>query len=146
MSTNFQQRKAFLADLEYILEQARAFRDYVRSGTKKELERHPFEQIIHNALLESSLSFLRKINEFFGGHREASVCLFLPDYPRQWLWDQADSDLLNERVMHLSLCEAREGKLDWAAFYSAHLPEAERRFDEFLLTLNDKHPDYFQQG
>jgi len=110
------------------LSQARAFRDYVRSGTKKELEGHPFEQTIHNAL---------------GGDREVLARLFLPDYPKQWLWERVDSDLLNERVMHLSLCEAREGKLNWADFYSTHLPEAERRFDDFLRRLKEKHPEYF---
>ncbi len=72
-----------------------------------------------------------------------SARLFLPDYPKQWLWERVDSDLLNERVMHLSLCEAREGKLNWADFYSTHLPEAERRFDDFLRRLKEKHPEYF---
>ena len=92
MSTTFEQKKAFLNDIRYVLVQARALKDYFETGAKQSLIAHPFEQTIHNALVESSLSFLRKVNEFFGGDREASVRLFLPNYKRHWLWDRLMSN------------------------------------------------------
>ena len=146
MALTLTQKKVFLRDMRYVLDHARAFKDYVGSGTKAALLGHPFEQTIHNALLESSLSFLRKINEFFGSNRAASVSVFIPEYPKQWLWGREDVDLLNERVMHLSLAEAKEGKMDWATFYLGHLDEAERRFESFFAELEQNYPEYTASG
>ena len=56
------QKRVFLNDISYVVRQAAAFRDYRNRGFKQSLQSHPFEQTIHNALLESSLSFLRKVN------------------------------------------------------------------------------------
>ena len=47
------QRKVFLNDVLYVLQQAKAFREYRERGFKQSLLSHPFEQTIHNALLES---------------------------------------------------------------------------------------------
>ena len=135
------QQRTFLGDMQYVLTQATAFRDYRVQGHEKSFYGHPFRKTIHNALLESSLSFLRKINGFFGKESQASVRAFFPDYPLEWLWDRDACDLLNERVMHLSLCEAEEGKYDWTDFYRTHLPEAERRFSLFLERLKQEKPE-----
>jgi hypothetical protein len=139
------QKKVFLNDVLYVLEQAKAFREYRERGFKQSLLSHPFEQTIHNALLESSLAFLRKVNEFFGSKGEASIRAFIPDYPLSWLWEKDDCTLLNERVMHLSLREAKEGKYDWSAFLDAHLPEAERRFQGFINRLKSEQPELFSK-
>lgn len=139
------QQRTFLRDILYVLNQARAFRVYVDSGTKQQMQGHPFEQTIHNALLESSLAFLRKLNEFFGGKRDASARFLLPNYASRWLFDNIiEKKLLDERVMHLSLGEAKEGKLDWSTFYSKHLDEAEKRFEDFLNTLKLTRPDLLE--
>jgi hypothetical protein len=145
MSITFEQKKAFLKDVRYVLAQARALKDYFETGAKASLIAHPFEQTIHNALVESSLSFLRKVNEFFGHDREESVRLFLPTYKLQFLWEKADVELLNDRVMHLSLEEAQNGKIDWTDFYRKHLGEAERRFAEFYVALEQEHPEYLNE-
>jgi hypothetical protein len=139
------QKGVFLSDMRYVLRQARAYRDYENLGADKVLvPGNQLEQTIHDALLESSLSFLRKVNEFFGKNVDASVRAFFPDYPLSWLLDSADRELLNNRVMHLSLCHALEGRdFDWTAFLSTHLPEAERRFDGFLQRLKQEQPELF---
>jgi hypothetical protein len=135
------QKKTFFSDICYVCQQAAAYRDYVRNGHQASLRGHPFQQVIENALLESSLTFLRKANEFFGKSSDASVRAFFPDYTTQWLWDKNDSELLNDRVMHLSLCEAEHGKHDWTVFYSTHLPEVERRFAAFIERVRREQPD-----
>jgi hypothetical protein len=130
--------------MKYVMQQARAYRNYSESAVSEVLFHHPMGETVHNAMLESSLSFLRKINEFFGCRREACIKVFLKDYPKEWLWGKDDFDLLNDRVMHLSLCEAREGKYNWLNFYKTHLVEAETRFDAFLNELKKTHPEYFE--
>ncbi len=137
------QKKTFFNDVCYVIQQAKAYHDYTRDGHQASLRGHPFQQVIENAILESSLAFLRKANEFFGKNSDASVRAFFPDYTLQWLWDKSDSDFLNERVMHLSLCEAKDGKHDWTNFYSTHLPEVERRFAVFIKRVSHEHPDLF---
>jgi hypothetical protein len=138
------QKKIFLTDVCYVLMQARAFHDYTVLGGLAIFAGHPLGQRIHNALLESSLSFLRKVNEFFGKNFEASVRVFFPDYPLSWLWDKTDCDLLNDRVMHLSLAHAIDGDVDWTQFLATHLPEAESRFDAFLERLRREQPELFE--
>ena len=135
------QKKTFFTDVCYVCPQAAAYRDYVKNGHKASLRGHPFEGVIENALIESSLAFLRKANEIFGKNADASVHAFFPDDDLQWLWDKADSELLNDRVMHLSLCEAKDGKYDWTNFYSTHLPEVERRFAIFIERVRREHPE-----
>jgi hypothetical protein len=135
------QKRTFFVDARYIRDQAAAYRNYVKDGHKASLNGHRFEQTIHNALLESSLAFLRKANEFFGKKSKASVRAFFPDYPLQWLWDEADRELLNNRVMHVSLCEALDGKYDWEDFYYKHLSEVERRFDLFIDRVHRELPE-----
>ena len=142
---NLAQKQTFIDDMHYVIRQAAAFRDYRSRGFKESLIEHPFERTIHNALLESSLAFLRKVNEFFGQKSEASIRVFFPDHPLNWLWTKEDCELLNERVMHLSLCEALQGKYDWKEFLDTHLPEAERRFEEFVIRLRREQPELFQQ-
>ena len=134
------QKKTFFTDICYVCRQAAAYRDYVREGHQDSLRGHPFQGVIENALIESSLAFLRKANEFFGKQSEASVLAFFPDYDSQWLWDKVDSRLLNDRVMHLSLCEAKGGKYDWRTFYSTYLPEVEKRFVVFIDRVRREHP------
>lgn len=136
-----EQQKVFLEDIRYVLRQAQAYRDSVQCGYSLFLRDHKFGATIHNALLESSLAFLRKVNDFFGKSGAASVRAFLPDYPLQWLYSKKDSELLNERVMHLSLHHAQSGPLDWSDFLSTHLAEAERRFLAFEQHLAEKRPD-----
>jgi len=126
----------------YVLQQARAFREYNRLCPSGYLgSGHPFETTVRNALIESSLSFLRKVNEFFGKNSEASAVAFFPDYQSQWLWTKEDCELLNNRVMHLSLCHAIEGDYDWTVFLATHLPEAEKRFDEFMSRVRLEQPE-----
>src|SRR6266536_1323777 len=111
MST-FEDRRRFLVDLEYLFRQAAAFHEFYASGAANRLSGHPIFETVHNALLESSLSFLRKANEFFGGNRDIAASDFLPGIGRNWLFTKEDSTLLNDRVMHLSLEEAKHGKVD----------------------------------
>jgi hypothetical protein len=141
---SFAERKRFLEDLDYVLKQAKAFGAYWQTNADALLEDHPIRQIIRNAVLESSLCFLRKVNEFFGeSPREISVCDYLPSEPKQYLFSKEDSILLNQRVMHLSLEEARQGKYDWEDFLKRHVPEAEKRYNAFLEKLHETHPEYF---
>ena len=81
------------------------------------------------------------MNEFFGKRSDASVVAFFPDYQILWLWRKDDCELLNNRVMHLSLCHAVEGDYDWTDFLATHLPEAERRFDEFMSRVRQEQPE-----
>jgi|GEM_PF-2804632 len=138
-----EEKRVFFTDVSYVHVQAAAFRSYLTTH-RATLATHPFGQIIHNALLESSLAFLRKSNEFFGSCSEASVRTFFPDYPLKWLWSKEDSELLNDRVMHLSTREAKSGKVDWTDFYGKHLPEAERRFTEFRIRIENERAELLQ--
>jgi hypothetical protein len=139
----FRERQRFLRDLAYVFEQAKAFHQFYATGAHKCLSEHSMFQTVRNALLESSLSFLRKINEFFGGNRDISVSDYLPGESKRWLFSKEDSKLLNDRVMHLSLDEAKYGKIDWDEFFQRNLPEAQRRFDAFVIQLRREHPEYF---
>jgi len=98
---------------------------------------------IHSARLESSLSFLRKANEFFAGNRDIAASDFLPSIRKSWLFTKDDSTLLNDRVMHVSLEEAKNGKMDWAAFVERNLPEAQKRYSAFIAALQRECPKYF---
>ena len=138
------EKRVFLGDIDYIMEQASAFSNYVALGYKAALASHPFEQTIHNALLESSLSFLRKLNEFFKGDSEASIAVFFEGEHGSYLWSKEDSIFLNERVMHLSLLHAKEGKTDWGTFLNTHLVEARRRYTSFVGRLRSEQPDLFK--
>jgi len=142
MST-FEDRRRFLAGLGYVFTQAAAFREFYASGAADRLSGHPKFETVHNGLLESSLAFLRKANEFFGGNREISASDFLPAFGKNWLFTKEDSALLNDRVMHLSLDEVRDGKMDWDAFLDRNLPEAEKRYDTFVVQLRRECPEYF---
>jgi hypothetical protein len=139
------QKQIFLTDIRYVFAQARAFHEYRKCGVDVLLKDHPFRQTIHNALLESSLSFLRKVNEFFGKDTDASVRAFFPDITVSWLWDRAACDLINDRVMHLSLCHALDGDYDWAEFLDTHLPEAERRFGLFIERIQREQPELLRR-
>ena len=141
-----EQKRVFLGDIMYVMNQAKAYREYVACGHQTSLLHHPFHREIHNALLESSLAFLRKLNEFFKGDSKASISVFWPGYPGEWLWTKHDSDLLNRRVTHPSLDHALDGQFDWGDFINTHLPEAERRFEIFLSRLRDEQPALFQQN
>jgi hypothetical protein len=146
MST-FTERQRFLVDLSYVFDQAAAFRQFYATGADKCLSGHPVMlQTVHNALLESSLAFLRKINEFFGGNRDISISDYLPAETKRWLFSKKDSTLLNDRVMHLSLDEAKYGKIDWTAFFQRNLPKAECRFQTFVAQLRKENPEYFGAG
>jgi hypothetical protein len=100
---------------------------------------------VHNALLESSLSFLRRANEFFDGNRDIAASDFLPSIGKTWLFTKDDSTLLNDRVMHLSLEEAKNGKIYWAAFIQRNLPEAQKRYAAFVAQLCLVRPLKFQR-
>jgi hypothetical protein len=45
--------------------------------------------------------------------------------------------------MHLSLEEAKNGKVDWAAFIERNLPEAQKRYATFVAQLQRECPEYF---
>ena len=142
MST-FEEQRRFLRDLDYVFKQAAAFQEFYTSGADKCVSRHSMFWTIHNALLESSLSFLRKANEFFGGNRDIAASDFLPSIGKSWLFTKDDSTLLNDRVMHLSLEEAKNGKIDWAAFLERNLPKAQKRYSAFIAELQRECPEYF---
>ena len=139
----FLERQRFLTDLAYVFTQAAAFHDFYATGADKCLAGHPRRTTVYNALLESSLAFLRKANEFFGGNRNISASDYLPAEGKRWLFTKEDSELLNNRVMHLSLEEAKHGKMDWAAFLERNFPEAQRRYEAFISQLRREHPEYF---
>jgi hypothetical protein len=145
--TTFLERKLFLGDLKYVLDQAKACHEYLRTNADVLLANSPIRQTIQNAVLESSLCFLRKVNEFFGKSAgEISIRDYLPSEPKEYLLSKEDSILLNERVMHLSLQEARKGKHNWKNFLDRYVPEAERRYDTFLRKLKEAHPEYFSSS
>jgi hypothetical protein len=68
--TRFLERKLFLDDLKYVLDQARAYHVYWQANADFLLANSPIRQTIQNAVLESSLCFLRKVNEFSANHPE----------------------------------------------------------------------------
>ncbi len=142
MST-FEDRRRFLVDLEYVFSQAAAFHNFYASGAANRLSGHPIFEAVHNALLESSLSFLRKANEFFGENRDIAASDFLPRFGKNWLFTKEDSSLLNNRVMHLSVEEVKRGKMDWTAFLERNLPEAQKRYSAFVVQLRRECPEYF---
>jgi hypothetical protein len=145
--TTFFERKSFLDDLAYVLDQTKAQYAYWQTNADCLLADSPIRQTIRNAVLESSLCFLRKVNEFFGkSPGEISVRDYLPSEPQEYLLSKEDSILLNERVMHLSLKEARNGKHNWKNFLDRYVPEADRRYREFLKKLREAHPEYFSSG
>jgi hypothetical protein len=134
------QKRVFLSDILYVIEQAQAYSDFAVRGptTKREL-------VVNNALLESSLGFLRKVNEFFGGSGEASIRVFIRDHPLEWLWSKPECDILNNQVMHLSLFHARTGTdYNWSDFLATHLPEALRRIGRFVEKLRVEQPELFE--
>lgn len=135
------QKRIFLSDVDYVMAQAEAFHHYIRCGYQNSLAHHPFGPTIHNAILESSLSFLRKLNEFFHGTREASIKVFFPNEKGSYLWSKEESEFLNERVMHLSLCHALGEKTNWAEFLDAHVSEARRRYDLFIQRIQREQPE-----
>ena len=59
-------KKSFLHDLIYVMQQAMLFQAYYSSCANEDLSDSKFQGLVHNAVLESSLGFMRKINEFFG--------------------------------------------------------------------------------
>ena len=145
--TTFLERKLFLDDLKYVLDQASTYYEYWQTNADVLLANSPIRQTIQNAVLESSLCFLRKVNEFFGkSPGEISIRDYLPSEPKEYLLSKEDSILLNERVMHLSLEEVRKGKHNWKNFLDRYVPEAARRYDTFLKKLKEAHPEYFSSG
>jgi hypothetical protein len=141
---NLHQKRVFLCDVAYVVDQAEAFHRYVALGYQTSLADHPFASTIHNAILESALSFLRKLNEFFNGNRDASIKVFFPNETGSYLWSKEDSEFLNDRVMHLSLCHAVGEKTDWAAFLDTHVSEARRRYDLFIRRLQREQSELFE--
>jgi hypothetical protein len=138
------QKRVFLSDVAYVMDQAEAFHRYLSLGYQTSLADHPFAPTIHNAILESALSFLRKLNEFFHGTRDASIKIFFPNETGSYLWSKEDSEFLNDRVMHLSLCHALGEKTDWAAFLDTHVSEARRRYNFFIQRLQMEQPELFK--
>ena len=142
----FEQRKAFLYDLDYTALQASAL--YYFHNFKVNSKDLPDFQvnIINNALIESSLLFLRKINEFFGCKRgECHAQDFIASFVPVFLFDsQEDKRLIDNHVCHISYENVVGGKVDWYVFLNKYVPRAKSMFIEFCRSLNKKDPTYFR--
>ena len=132
----------FLSDLIYIMQQAMLFQAYYSSCANDDLSRSKLQGFVHNAILESSLSFIRKINEFFGCKKEIGSNSYIPGFGPEWILDKDDKILLDSRVMHISLLEAESGKHDWSGFLLRYLPKSCQMFKRFYGDLLTLHPEY----
>jgi len=101
---------------------------------------------LKNAVLESCLGFVRKLNEFFGlkSKRPIRVTDYIPSWKGNgWILSDADADLLSEGSMHISLLSAKEGKnQDWHMFFQTYLPKICTYLETFYEGLKSKHPEY----
>jgi hypothetical protein len=141
----FKQKKAFLHDLDYAAVQACAL-FYIQDFQVKSSDLDKFQlSIIHDSLIESSLLFLRKINEFFGCIREdCKATDFIPEYNSGFLFEsKEDKKLIDNHVCHITYENVFSGKKDWAGFLALYVPKAKDMFITFCKSLNKTNPEYF---
>ncbi|HAL95752.1 MAG TPA: hypothetical protein DCP55_07485 [Chitinophagaceae bacterium] len=142
----FEQKKAFLQDLDYAAVQACSLL-YIQDFKVKSNDLDEFQlSIIHDSLIESSLLFLRKINEFFGCKRDACRATdFIPEYKSGFLFEsKKDKELVDNHVCHITYENVLNGKKDWADFLKLYVPKAKDMFITFCHSLNDTSPEYFK--
>lgn len=138
-----QHKIAFLDDLIYMMYQVMLFQAYFTDCTDGDLAKSHLRHAIENSILESSLGFARKLNEFFGSEKEIGVSDYLSLWKEdKWILSRADKELLDDRVMHISLMEAKSGKQDWSKFILTYLPKICDYFKKFCLQLDVEHPEY----
>jgi hypothetical protein len=126
--------------------QVMLFQAYYSSCTDKLLEKSSLRQAIQNSILESSLGFVRKLNEFFGSIKDIRVTDYFAGWSEdKWILNDTDREMLNDRAMHISLLEARYGKQDWSKFFKTYLPKICDYFKKFYTQLKAEHPDYISQ-
>lgn len=131
-------KQKFLDDLIYIIEQAILFQRYQDTCAHADLRNSSLQKGIHNAILESSLAFFRKANEFFGCIKDIKASDYIPSWEQTWILDSHDKKLLDDRVMHISLAEANHGKQDWGEFFRRNLPKLHRISHQFYLELKSE--------
>lgn len=115
-----------LPDILYVIDQCMAFHVW-RQRVKPELEKfvgHPLDestvQIIENSTLESTLIFLRKLNEFFSKRHpqnkndDSLRAYYFGDFIENgWFLTKDEYAELHIRVGHISVEEVRKGKKEW---------------------------------
>ena len=142
----FEQKKEFLQDLDYTAVQACALY-YFHNFKVESNDLDTFQvSVLNNALIESSLLFLRKINEFFGCRRtECRAKDFIPEYVPVYLFENIfDKRLIDNHVCHMTYENVIRGKINWAEFLTHYVPKAKDMFISFCKSLNKKEPDYFE--
>jgi len=98
-------------------------------------------QIVHNAVLESNLLFLRKLNEFFGkrsqkdGDETIRAYHFGDFQDNGWFLTPDEHDELNLRVAHISHFEVTKGKRNWEDIFTQKVPIALEKAKNFLSFL-----------
>lgn len=114
-----------LPDLLYVIDQCMAYHVWalrikpILEGVGKRLVDDSVFQLIENSTIESTLIFLRKLNEFFGTRRQnpnddALRAYHFGDFKDNgWFLTKTEYDELHIRVGHISVEEVRHGKKVW---------------------------------
>ncbi len=139
-----EEKKHFLGDLKYLVDQIQVLPSLIESKQLPLLRDYEINLVIQNALIESSLSFLRRLNEFFGGTgREISVRHYFPERKPVFLFEGKDHEVVNGWVMHLSLRRVREGTKDWEVFLTKYSSKTKSLYETFINELKADQPHLF---
>ena len=114
-----------LPDILYVIDQCLATHLWgqrvkpIIEGCVEHLVDKPIIQIIENSTVESTLIFIRKLNEFFGtrpqnADDDALRAYHFGDFKNNgWFLTKPEYDELHIRVGHISVEEVRHGKKRW---------------------------------
>ncbi len=120
--------KRALADLFYVAAQCstyqRAFARFFPAEAASGAEVHMTgeDRLIFNSLSEANLMFVRKSAEFFkpAGKNDKPDTLYSYRYPgytrQQWIVPEETYEEFHKRVGHITVREARHGKVAWPIF------------------------------
>jgi hypothetical protein len=114
-----------IPDLLYVIDQCLAYsiwtkivKPKIENSTELKDDREMLG-IINNSILESSLMFIRKLNEFFGKKEQGPSDEALRAYHfgeftnNGWFLTESEYNELHMRVGHISVEEVRHGKKLW---------------------------------
>lgn len=141
MTPSKEEAFAAIDDVIYAIEQCLADHFFVGQAERiLQSNGCPSALLIRNATVESSLVFIRKMNEFFGTRkqRESDETLrayHFGDFPHNgWFLEKQEYDELHLYVAHVSVEGVRCGKKTWPlSDYAVRAAEKSRLFLVFLL-------------
>jgi hypothetical protein len=134
-----------IPDLLYVIDQCKFIYDWsnkIRPSIPPDIfgeQTDNYIDLIHNSIVESTLMFVRKLNEFFSRRdqekgNEALRASHFGDFPENgWFLTKKEFDELHMRVGHISLEEVRSGKKEWSIDYIQRALTKAKSFLEFLL-------------